>query len=224
MNHTNHKSEVAITNNKESLPYTPSLDFFSSPGFYDFFLSFSRLGASFFRDKVLSECNLEENKNILDIGCGTATFLAIAKQKYPHLQVTGVDPDQELLDFAEAKFKSHNFQGIFTKGSAQSLPYSDGQFDVCVSSLVFHHLKPAVKNQAFEEMYRVLSPGGTAIIIDFKRIKRPFFAHFYLWDDYESLRANFEGQLEKLITNSQFSITKNIRRSSSLIEIYILKK
>src|SRR5262249_21164307 len=53
---------------------------------------------------------------------------------------------------------------LFHKGDATSLPFSDATFDAAVSTQVYEYVSAITK--ALNELYRVLRPGGRAVIID----------------------------------------------------------
>ncbi len=212
-------------NENDDKKYTASLKMFSQPVVYDLLLGLSRFGKNFFKEKVLGECTFRGDERVLDIGCGTGTLLHELKKMHPNTDVHGLDPDKKLIDHTSAKLQASGFGAVLKKGFAQELPHETASFDYCFSTLVFHHLRPPLKKQAFEELYRVLTPGGHAVIVDFKKIKYPFLAWLYIvQEDYQSLHSNFSGDLEKLIHTSPFTVIKNIRRSHSLVEIYILRK
>ena len=49
----------------------------------------------------------------------------------------------------------------------RALPFPDASFDVVVSSLAIHNIKgSAGRNQAIDEVVRVLRPGGRVLIVD----------------------------------------------------------
>jgi SAM-dependent methyltransferase len=52
----------------------------------------------------------------------------------------------------------------FKSGDAENLPFADAQFDGAVTRAAVHHF--ADPQRAFNEMFRVLRPGGTAVILD----------------------------------------------------------
>ncbi len=77
--------------------------------------------------------------------------------------------------------------------------FSDNYFDVIVSNLCIHNLyKEEERNQACHEIYRILKPGGEAIISDFKHTKeyKNIFENLgmkvkktgpYFWDTFPPL-------------------------------------
>jgi len=54
----------------------------------------------------------------------------------------------------------------FEQGYAQRLPYSDGEFDRVLSSMMLHHLDADAKTAAAAEVFRVLRPGGRLHLVD----------------------------------------------------------
>ncbi|CAA7602385.1 Methyltransferase type 11 [Acididesulfobacillus acetoxydans] len=55
----------------------------------------------------------------------------------------------------------------FRQGNASALPLRDGTFDFVICSAAFKNFSKPLT--AMQEMYRVLKPGGTALIIDMNR-------------------------------------------------------
>ncbi|HSE42349.1 MAG TPA: class I SAM-dependent methyltransferase [Acidobacteriota bacterium] len=76
---------------------------------------------------------------VLDIGCGTGTFCLMLKQAYPDLDVSGIDPDQEILKLAKKKASKKSLKVTFVRSVSVNLPFPDGYFstrffDSCISS------------------------------------------------------------------------------------------
>ena len=90
-------------------------------------------------------------QSLLDVGCGTGYF----SQRFQQLglQVTGLDPDVAMIDFAKAKESEINY----IEGNAQALPFADNSFDYCsaITSLCF----VADPEKAISEMLRVSRHG-----------------------------------------------------------------
>ena len=70
-----------------------------------------------------------------------------------------------MLDKARDRCAKAGLSNVVTKeGSATALPFADGDFDVVMTRLSFHHfLEPKV---VLGEMLRVLRPGGSLAIAD----------------------------------------------------------
>lgn len=90
-------------------------------------------------------------QSLLDVGCGTGYF----SQRFQQLgiQVTGLDPDSAMIEFAKSKDSRINF----IEGSALALPFEDNSFDHCssITSLCFI----AEPEEAIAEMLRVSRHG-----------------------------------------------------------------
>lgn len=56
-------------------------------------------------------------------------------------------------------------------GQADAIPYPDAYFDAAVLANVFEHIPPAARQQSFDEIYRVLGPGGVLA----GQIPNPYF-------------------------------------------------
>jgi SAM-dependent methyltransferase len=56
-------------------------------------------------------------------------------------------------------------------GRADAIPYPDAYFDAAVLANVFEHIPPTARQQSFDEIYRVLGPGGVLA----GQIPNPYF-------------------------------------------------
>ncbi|HVN45627.1 MAG TPA: class I SAM-dependent methyltransferase, partial [Steroidobacteraceae bacterium] len=100
---------------------------------------------------------------LLDFGCGwgdnTAVFARIG------YQVEGFDISERNLEVARQLAASAGVanQVHFGVQTAESLDYSDGQFDVVAGVDILHHVEIP---RAIAECRRVLRPGGVAFFIE----------------------------------------------------------
>jgi ubiquinone/menaquinone biosynthesis C-methylase UbiE len=100
-------------------------------------------------------------KELLEIGAGMGTDLAqFAKHG---AIVTDVDLSSGHLALAKENFQLRGLQGRFVHQDAETLPFPDASFDVVYSNGVIHHTPNTQK--VVDEIYRVLRPGGKAIIM-----------------------------------------------------------
>lgn len=99
-----------------------------------------------------------ENKDWLEIGCGTGALTqAIIEGANPR-SVLGIDPSPGYLNFARTRTKSR--RASFRVGNALSLDLASDSQDLAVSGLVLNFV-PQPK-RALDEALRVLRAGGLA--------------------------------------------------------------
>jgi ubiquinone/menaquinone biosynthesis C-methylase UbiE len=116
-------------------------------------------------ERLIRQAELADGQRILEIGCGTGNLAVRAKKSRPSIDVIGSDPDP--LALKRAQRKAGRLTGIrFERGYAQRLPYSDGEFDRVLSSMMLHHLDGDAKAAAAAEVFRVLRPGGRLHLVD----------------------------------------------------------
>ena len=109
---------------------------------------------------------IEEGADVLDLGCGAGTDLLIAAQMVgPRGSVTGVDMTPSMLERARASAAEMGIANVELHQSLiETLPLEDESVDVVISNGVID-LVPD-KDLAFDEIDRVLRPGGRLQIAD----------------------------------------------------------
>jgi SAM-dependent methyltransferase len=110
--------------------------------------------------------SVEPGAVVLDLGCGTGTDLLIAAQMTgPTGGVIGVDMTPAMLERAHASAQQMGFQNVRLHESLiESLPLEDASVDIVISNGVID-LVPD-KDAVFDEIDRVLRPGGRLQIAD----------------------------------------------------------
>ena len=134
--------------------------------FYDPFVKL--LGADSARRTLLEQANLGSGHRVLDIGCGTGTFVALIKRVHPEVSVVGLDPDPKALTRAKKKAARTGVSIQFDQGFSDELPYADASFNRVFSSFMFHHIRADQREKTLQEVYRILSPGGSLHLLDFE--------------------------------------------------------
>ena len=127
------------------------------------------LGAERARKKLFDQASVQPHHRVLDIGCGTGTFVVAIKGWLPSVEVVGLDPDPKALARGRRKAERAGVYIRFDQGFANALPYSDGSFDRVFSSLMFHHVPHDAKLATMLEVRRVLKPGGSLHLLDFEQ-------------------------------------------------------
>jgi demethylmenaquinone methyltransferase/2-methoxy-6-polyprenyl-1,4-benzoquinol methylase/phosphoethanolamine N-methyltransferase len=139
---------------------------------YDRVVQIMALGqARRLRRKTIEFAQIAPAERVLDVGCGTGDLTLLAKTRSGSAgQVCGIDPSPEMIGVARRKAARQKADVDFRVGVIERLPYSDGSFDVVLSSLMMHHLPADLKPLALAEIRRVLKPGGRLAILDFMNL------------------------------------------------------
>jgi ubiquinone/menaquinone biosynthesis C-methylase UbiE len=188
--------------------YIPALGFHWLTPLYDPVLKWV-MREDKFKEILTARANIKSGMKVLDLGCGTGTLTILLKESYPNATVTGIDGDPDVLRIAREKSRGLNIR--WDEGLAFSLPYLDASFDRVVTSLVIHHLVRKDKYRAFQEIYRVLKPGGELYVLDFGAPHTPLarFVAAYM-HGLEEAADNFAGRIPQFIKEVGFDSAKEI--------------
>jgi len=111
---------------------------------------------------------------LVDIGTGTGRMIELFAPRAAYS--IGIDKSSEMLRLARVKLEAAGISSSLRQGDMYALPLQDESADCVIIHQVLHYAhSPAA---AISEAARVLSPGGTLLIVDFA-------AH-----DREELRAS----------------------------------
>jgi 2-polyprenyl-3-methyl-5-hydroxy-6-metoxy-1,4-benzoquinol methylase len=95
--------------------------------------------------------------NLLEVGCGEGRGVAIMMDKAE--SYLGIDKIKEVIDSLSRKFPNATFQQAIIPPFTE---LTDNSFDTVISFQVIEHIEN--DRLYLEEIYRVLKPGGKAII------------------------------------------------------------
>ena len=104
-----------------------------------------------------------KGKDVLEVGCGRGGGAAYLAEYLKPNSYTGLDISAKTTKFCTTKHK--DVEGLkFITGHAEDLPFEDASFDALVnveSARVYGNIP-----KFFEEVYRVLKPGGKFLFAD----------------------------------------------------------
>jgi SAM-dependent methyltransferase len=119
---------------------------------------YSRLTYDSWRRKLAHYGVLKEEARVLECGMGPGNLLGFMEEWFPQSKLTGMDLDYPSIYQARQAIKRANL----LVGSAESLPFADGEFDLVLSFHMIEHLSHPEK--FLSEANRVLQPGGTLVL------------------------------------------------------------
>jgi len=140
---------------------------------YDLMNNLMSLGLHNAWKKILIDTSsLKAKAKILDIAAGTADLtLAFAKANKDY-EILQTDINHSMLMEGQKKLINSGVIIPAITCDAEALPFADNYFD-CVT-IAFGLRNMTKKENALREVYRVLSPGGKVLILEFSHIYQPF--------------------------------------------------
>ncbi len=110
--------------------------------------------------------HLSSGCNVLEVAPGPG-FFAIELAKLGDFKITGLDISRTFVEIATENARNAGVRIDFRLGNASAMPFADDSFDFIYCSAAFKNFSEPVK--ALDEMYRVLRPGGEAMVVDLRK-------------------------------------------------------
>ena len=98
---------------------------------------------------------------LIDIGCGPRAFLSLVEETFPMIQLNALDLSDEMIHETKERLSG---TAIATIGDSENMPLDGEQYQVVTCNMSIHHY-PHPQN-ALNEMYRILKPGGYLLLND----------------------------------------------------------
>ena len=117
-------------------------------------------------DRIERESRLLQGKHLLEVGCGMGyDSLEFLKRG---VRVTAIDLTENAVEFTKKHFEAEGVKAEDVRvGNALQLPFADETFDAVWSNGVLH--ATGNTQRGIDEVWRVLKPGGRAVISHFYR-------------------------------------------------------
>lgn len=168
---------------------------------------------------------------LLNLGCAHGPDFFPFKDGF---ELCGVDFSPEMLKFARRYAQKYSFDVELTLGNVCRLPYPDDTFDWAISVATYHHIKEKTERQsAFNELKRVLKPGGEAFITVWNRWQRRFwFKPKELYVPWRQKNRTLQryyylfsyGELEMLAKKAGFKVIQSFSESTHRFPIKMFSR
>jgi SAM-dependent methyltransferase len=93
----------------------------------------------------------------LDFGCSSARVVRVLAAAYPEIEWHGCDPNAPAIAWARETLPGVD---LFVNGHTPPLPFADGSLGLAYAISIWSHFEPTLGLRWFEEMHRVVAPGG----------------------------------------------------------------
>jgi SAM-dependent methyltransferase len=126
-------------------------------------------------EAILEAAQLRPGLRVLDLASGVGDpALSIAAEVAPSGRVTATDLGPGMISLAEELAGKKGIANIeFREANAESLPFSDGSYDVLTCRFGIMFFPDLAK--ALRECFRVLKPGGRVAFVAWGIKEQPFF-------------------------------------------------
>ncbi|WP_434063041.1 class I SAM-dependent methyltransferase [Hwangdonia lutea] len=142
-----------------------------------------------------------DDKNLLDVGCGTGDFLQTAKEN--NWTVSGIEPNDKARDIANKKTNNAVFK------TDELLKFKEHHFDVITLWHVLEHL-PNLEEQ-LSIFKKLLKPNGTLIIAvpNYKSYDAKHYKQFWAAYDVPRHLWHFDkSSVSKLVSKQAMEVVK----------------
>ena len=122
-------------------------------------------------------------QDVLEIGVGMGADHLEWAQSRPN-RLAGIDLTSRAVDWTARRLAEYGLESDLREGDAENLPFADHSFGIVYSWGVLHHSPDP--SRAFQEIHRVLRPGGTLRAMIYHR---PSIVGAMLWARYGLARG-----------------------------------
>jgi ubiquinone/menaquinone biosynthesis C-methylase UbiE len=138
-----------------------------------------------FEDRFEFKENILNGGKHLDFGCGFGAFAKILAEKYPHVQVYGIDLEREKIEVGTQRYKLPNLHLLHSNKIV-------GKYSSCTAFFVLHEIADAKK--VLNDLYRHLNIDGRIMVDDFRKTTR---ANYREWYEKGKKEHGFEEEYQK---------------------------
>jgi demethylmenaquinone methyltransferase/2-methoxy-6-polyprenyl-1,4-benzoquinol methylase len=133
------------------------------------------------RREAVAATALPEGGRLLDVCTGTADMTLEAARQFPTARIVGVDFSRPMVALGTTKVVRARLTDRIRLqvAPAEALPFPDESFDAATVAFGLRNLPD--HRRGLREMYRIVRPGGRAVVLEFTTPPGRLFRGIYLW-------------------------------------------
>jgi|SRR5690349_9912454 len=121
------------------------------------------------RKKAIGYLAKAQPRHLLDVATGTADVAILAAKKLKPAKVVGIDIANQMLEIGRVKIREQGLTEVIglETGDSERLRFETGSFDAVTVAFGVRNFENLEKGLG--EMFRVLTPGGRLVILEFSK-------------------------------------------------------
>lgn len=108
---------------------------------------------------------------MLELGSGVGWIMEAVLERFPVKEIVGLDISENMIRRAKERFSDPRARFVLYDGLR--IPFEDGHFDTVYSAAALQHIEKHIAFLLFEELHRVLAPGGMPSFTFWRSITSP---------------------------------------------------
>ena len=145
---------------------------------YDFLNHFLSLGIDrWWRRQLVYSLPEDFSGSLLDVATGTGDLAFAILKRFPELKLTGLDNTPAMLVQAHRKMVERGIDFETMIADAEQTPFETDKFSALAIAFGLRNI--GNYNEALQEFFRILQPGGRLLILEFNRPESRVFGVLY---------------------------------------------
>jgi len=186
---------------------------------YDVMNDLMSLGVHrFWKRHFVATSGVGQGDRVLDLAGGTGDITALLSRRVGSTgRVLISDINDAMLKVGRRRLEDQGLVGNidYVLANAEALPFDSAHFDAV--TIAFGLRNVTDKDQALREMYRVLKPGGKALILEFSKVTQPLLGKIY--DGYSFTMLPLLGRFVAHDSDSYQYLAESIRKHPAQDEL-----
>ena len=174
----------------------------------------------YFKSEMIKLTDAGKQGPVVDIACGTGTFITMYKMAHTDVSMIGVDADENIPEIARRKTQALDSIEYVCYYS-NHIDLKDESAGAVYTGLFYHHLDYQNKLDTTKEAHRILKKKGKYVICDWGRPSNIFtqlgFFMVRILDGFDTTLDNLQGKIPGILRLAGF---QNVTEHKSIDTVF----